>query len=167
MTVRGVGWLFGGDFRLAGWAVALAAGLAAVLLFARWVWPLLPRSAAITAIAVLMLYPYSIFLYGPEMSDSFFLLLAVGAFVALERRWFWVAGLVGALATAGRPVGVAVAIGLVVRTLELIAERRPFTVGPAAVDDPPAGRVGAPVTLAGRNRSTTSTASPSSTGQHR
>ena len=39
----------------------------------------------------------------------------------LERRWYWAAGLVGALATAGRPVGIAVAIGLVVRTVELIA----------------------------------------------
>jgi hypothetical protein len=34
------------------------------------------------------------------------------------------AGLVGALATAGRPVGIAVAVGLVVRAAELIAEDR-------------------------------------------
>ena len=141
MTVRGLGWLLGDDFRLAGWLVGLAAGVAAVLLFARWVWARLTPAAAVTAIAVLMLYPYSIFLYGPEMSDSLFLLLAVGAFVLLERRWFWAAGLVGALATAGRPVGVAVAIGLVVRTLELIAEQRDAAGGrPAVAIGPPAER---------------------------
>ncbi len=124
MSVRGVGWLLGGDIRLAGWLVALAAGLAAVVLFTSWVWARLPRPAALTAVAVLMLYPYSFFLYGPMMSDAFFLMLAVGAFVLVERRLFWLAGLVGALATAGRPVGVAVAIGLVVRVLEMLAERR-------------------------------------------
>lgn len=124
MTVRGVGWALGGDVRLAGWLVGLLAGLAAVLVFARWVWARLSPSAAATALAVLLLYPYSLFLYGPQMSDSLFLLLAVGAFALLEQRWFWAAGLVGALATAGRPVGVAVAIGLVVRTLELLAEQR-------------------------------------------
>ena len=130
LTVRGLGWLLGGDFPLAGWLVGLSAGLAAVLLFARWVWDRLTPAAAGTAIAAVMVYPYSIFLYGPEMSDSFFLLLAVGAFVLLEQRWFWAAGLVGALATAGRPVGIAVAIGLVVRTLELIAERRSAAAAP-------------------------------------
>ena len=37
---------------------------------------------------------------------------------------YWLAGLVGALATAGRPVGIAVAVGLVVRMLELVAQDR-------------------------------------------
>lgn len=129
LTVRGVGWLLGGDFRLAGWLVALIAGLTAVVLFTGWVWARLPRPAALTAAAVLMLYPYSFFLYGPMMSDAFFLLLALASFVLLERRMFWLAGLVGALATAGRPVGVAVAVGLLVRTLELLAERRASTAG--------------------------------------
>lgn len=124
MAVRGVGLLLGGDVRLAAWLVALAAGLAAVLLFTGWVWSRLPRPAALTAVAVLMLYPYSFFLYGPMMSDAFFLLLALAPFVLLERRMFWAAGFVGALATAARPVGVAVAVGLVVRTLEVLAERR-------------------------------------------
>jgi len=133
MAVRGVGWALGGDFRLAGWLVALAAGLAAVLLFAGWVWRRLPRPAALTAIAVLMLYPYSFFLYGPMMSDAPFLLLAIAPFVLLERRMFWLAGLVGALATAGRPVGVAVAVGLVVRTLEMLAERRVAASAPGAL----------------------------------
>ncbi len=130
MTVRGVGLLLGGDVRLAAWLVSLAAGLAAVLLFTGWVWSRLPRPAALTAVAVLMLYPYSFFLYGPMMSDAFFLLLALAPFVLLERRMFWAAGVMGALATAGRPVGVAVAVGLVVRTLELLAQRRAAGTAP-------------------------------------
>jgi len=121
LSVRGVGRLFGGDYHLAGWLVSTLAGGAAVLAFTAWVWPRLPRPAAITAVALLMLYPYSFFLYGAMYSDSLFLLLAIGAFLLVERRQFWWAGLIGALATAGRPVGVAVAVGSVVRVLEMLA----------------------------------------------
>lgn len=123
LGVRGLGALTG-DVQVAGSLLAVLAGGLSVVLFGRWVWDRLPRRAAVTAIAVLMLYPYAFFLYGAMYADSLFLLCAIGAFLLLERRWFWAAGLVGALATAGRPVGVAVAVGLVVRTLEILAEDR-------------------------------------------
>ena len=84
---------------------------------------------------MLLLYPYAFYLYGAMYGDSLFLLTAIGSFVLLERRHYWLAGLVGALATAGRPVGVAVAVGLVVRMLEMLAEQRALaggrTVAPA------------------------------------
>lgn len=131
MAVRGLGRLFGGDFHLAGWLVSLLAGAAAVTAFTVWVWPRLPRRAALTSMALLLLYPYSFFLYGALYSDSLFLLLAIAAFLVVETRHYWTAGLIGALATAGRPVGVAVAAGLVVRTLEQLAERR-RAAGPAS-----------------------------------
>jgi len=123
LSVRGLGGLLG-DYQVAGQLLAVLAGAAAVLLFGRWTWMRLPRPAAVMAIALLMLYPYSLFLYGAMYADSVFLLTAIGSFVLLERRWYWAAGIVGALATAGRPVGIAVAVGLVVRTLELLAEDR-------------------------------------------
>jgi hypothetical protein len=123
LGVRGLGELLG-DYQVAGELLAVLAGAASVLLFGRWAWTRLPRPSAVTAIAVLMLYPYSFYLYGAMYADSVFLLTAIGSFMLLERRWYLAAGLVGALATAGRPVGVAVAVGLVVRTLELLAEDR-------------------------------------------
>jgi len=123
MGVRAVRALVG-DTQVAGTLLAVLAGAAAVVLFARWVWPRLPRRSAVAAVGVLLLYPYAMFLYGAMYADSLFLLCAIGSFVLLERRWYLAAGLVGALATAGRPVGVAVVAGLVVRTLELIARDR-------------------------------------------
>ncbi|GEK19796.1 hypothetical protein [Cellulomonas xylanilytica] len=123
LGVRGLGGVLD-DVQLAGSLLGVLAGLAAVLLFARWVWTRLPRRSAVLAIAVLLVYPYSFFLYGAMYADSLFLLCAISAFVLLERRWYLAAGLVGALATAGRPVGIAVAVGLVVRTLEMLAESR-------------------------------------------
>lgn len=113
-----------GDYQIAGTIIAVAGGMVAVCLFAAWVWPRLPRPAAVVAVAFMMLYPYSFFLYGPMYSDSTFLVAVFGSFLLLERRLYWLAGLVGILATAGRPVGIAVTIGLVVRMLELRARDR-------------------------------------------
>lgn len=123
MGVRGLAGVLG-DTQVAGQLLAVLCGLVAVLLYARWARQRLPRRSAVLAVGVLLLYPYAFYLYGPMYADALFLLSAVGAFVLLERRWYLAAGLVGAVATAGRPVGVAVAVGLVVRTLEMIAEDR-------------------------------------------
>jgi hypothetical protein len=124
LGVRALSEVFGDDVQLAGQVLAVLAGLLAVLVYALWVRARLPRRAAVIAVVVLLVYPYALFLYGPMYADSLFLLAAVGSFVLLERRWYLAAGLVGALATAGRPVGVAVAAGLVVRTLEMLAQDR-------------------------------------------
>jgi hypothetical protein len=95
-----------------------------VMLFADWVRSRVEPRTAVVAVAVLLFYHYSFFLYGSGYSDASFLLSTLGAFALLERRHYVLAGIVGALATAGRPVGVAVAVGLVVRAAELIAEDR-------------------------------------------
>jgi hypothetical protein len=123
MAVRALGALLG-DYQVAGSVIGITSGAGAVLLFGVWVWRRLPRAGALTAIAMVMVYPYAFFLYGAMYADSLFLLTALGAFLLLERRMYWLAGLVGALATAGRPVGIAVTIGLVVRMLELRAQDR-------------------------------------------
>lgn len=123
MAVRGLGDMLG-DYQVAGSLIGVGSGAAAVLLFGVWAWRRLPRAGALTAIAVLMLYPFALYLYGAMYADSLFLLTAIASFLLLERRLYWLAGLVGALATAGRPVGIAVAVGLVVRMLELVAQDR-------------------------------------------
>jgi hypothetical protein len=134
MSMRAVGAVTG-DFQVAGWIVAVAAGAASVLLFGAWVWERLPRPAAVTAIAVLMLYPYALYLYGAIYGESLFLVAALGAFLLLERRMYWLAGLVGVVATAGRPIGIAVTIGLVVRMLELRAQDRRGDGAESSTDD--------------------------------
>ena len=126
MAVRGVGWLIG-DYQVAGQLLSVLAGATSVVLFTIWVWQRLPRRSAITAIGALMLYPFAFFLYGPMYGDSLFLLVGIVAFLLLERRRYWLAGVVGALATAGRPNGIAVAVGLVIGMLEVLALRRMAT----------------------------------------
>jgi len=123
LAVRAVSWVVG-DVQIAGQLLAVLGGAASVTLFTLWVWRRLPRRGALMAVAVLMLYPFAFFLYGPMYGDSLFLLVALTAFLLLERRHYWLAGVVGALATAGRPNGVAAAIGLVLAMLEILAQRR-------------------------------------------
>ncbi|MBD7919118.1 glycosyltransferase family 39 protein [Cellulomonas sp. Sa3CUA2] len=136
MSVRGLTEVLG-DEQVAGQLLTVLCGLAAVVLFALWVRRRLPRRSAFMAVAAVLLYPYAFFLYGPMYADALFMLSAVAAFVLLERRWYLAAGIAGAVATAGRPVGVAVAVGLVVRTLEMLAEDRRARRDAAETDDAP------------------------------
>ncbi len=144
LLVHVAGQLLGGDFSTAAGLVTLACAAGAAMLFAAWVRARLSPRAAVVAVVLLLVYPYSFFLYGSGYSDASFLLTTLGAFALLERRHYVLAGLVGALATAGRPVGIAVAVGLVVRAVEMIAQdraasREPVLVGAGgpAPDAPP------------------------------
>jgi Gpi18-like mannosyltransferase len=99
--------------------VTIASGAAAIGLFSAWTRRFLDPSTSLLAVAVLLVYPYSFYLYGAVYSDAFFLALALASFVALESRRPWLSGLCGAAAAAARPVGVALALGLALRNLEL------------------------------------------------
>jgi hypothetical protein len=124
LAVYAVGLLLGDDWSTAAGWVTLISAAGAVALFADFVRTRVAPRTAVVAVAVLLLYPYSLFLYGSGYGDALFLLTALGSFALLERRHFVLAGLLGILATGGRPVGIAVLVGLVVRAVEMIAEER-------------------------------------------
>ena len=107
-----------GDSLLAGILVTLGAGLALAALLWDWLRQRLSTPAAWTAMALFLLYPYAYYLFGAVYADALFLAAVVGAFVLLERGHPWWAGVVGALATAARPVGLVVVAGLVLRAVE-------------------------------------------------
>jgi hypothetical protein len=129
LLVHAVGLLLGGNYSVAAGLVTLVCAGGAVALFAGWVRSRLEPRAAVVAVALLLVYPFSVYLYGSGYSDALFLLSALGAFALLERRHYVLAGIVGVLATAGRPVGIAVTIGLIVRAVELLAEDRAARAG--------------------------------------
>jgi len=124
MIVRIIGLALGRDYVTAAGLVTLVCGAGVVMLFAAWVRARLEARAAVVAVGLLLLYPYSFFLYGSGYGEATFLLATLGAFALLERRHYALAAIVGAVATAGRPVGIAVTVGLVVRAVELIAQDR-------------------------------------------
>jgi hypothetical protein len=98
--------------------VAWLTGVAALVLFTVWCAKRMDRRRAAVAVAVLMLFPYAWFLYGEGYGDAMFLALTIAAFLFLERGHPVAAGLCGAVASATRPVGIALFLGLVVLAIE-------------------------------------------------
>jgi hypothetical protein len=111
---------------LAGFIVTLAATTAAIVLFLRWQRDfhyveerLRPDQVAVSlGVVAWLLYPYAYYLYGSLYSDAMFAAVTIGSFWLLERDKPVAAGLLGIAATAGRPFGWAVTVGLALRVLE-------------------------------------------------
>lgn len=122
---------------------AAIAGIAAVVLFARWAYWFSDRRALPITIAVALLYPYAWFLYGGAYSTPQFVALAIASFLCLESGRTKVGGLLGAAAMATHPMGFALLVGLVAREAErngalvtrIPAEGHPRRLGlPFAID---------------------------------
>jgi hypothetical protein len=110
---------------IAGILITVVSGFVALCLFHRWAEQLAPGSEG-SALWLFLLWPFSFFLYGAVYSDALFLALVIGAFLALEQKRLSLATLLGALATATRPVAPALILGLVLRQLELRRASREF-----------------------------------------
>lgn len=106
------------DVALAEIVATFFAGLALVLVLHSWLRSRLDPGAARAAVFAFLLFPWAFFVVGAGYGDALFIVLAVSAFVLLERDRPLAAGLVGAGATATRFVGVAVLLGLAVRAAE-------------------------------------------------
>ncbi|HVE81688.1 MAG TPA: mannosyltransferase family protein [Myxococcales bacterium] len=119
LAIRGLA-AIGVNAWLAGALLSLLCGLAAVAVFHRWALRVSGDAPTAThATALLALYPFAFYLYGVLYSDGLFLLLALGAFLALEEDRVVLSTALGALATATRPVAPALVLGLLVRRFEL------------------------------------------------
>jgi len=139
LAIAAVAWAFP-SIAAAGVFVTVASGLGSALLFHRWCAARMAPAQATTALVVLLVFPYAFYLYGAIYADAFFLLVVLTAFVLVERDHLWLAGLAGFVATASRPTGIAVAIGLVL----VVVERRNLarSSGPEPAADRSGSRVG-------------------------
>ena len=118
MVVRVVGALLPGDDALAAILVTMISGLAVMLLFHRWCRRRMSSGAASAAVVALAVYPYAWFLYGAAYSDALFIAATLLAFLLLDEDHPVAAGLVGIVATAARPTGIVVLIGLIAVMLD-------------------------------------------------
>ncbi|MCA1656408.1 MAG: hypothetical protein LC713_01630 [Actinobacteria bacterium] len=113
------------DGYVAGILITLVAGAGLVVMLLAWLRDRLSPTAAWTALGIFLLYPYTFYLYGVVYADAVFIAAILGAFLLLESDHPWLAGLAGAVATAARPLGPVLVIGLVVRALERRGALRP------------------------------------------
>jgi 4-amino-4-deoxy-L-arabinose transferase-like glycosyltransferase len=117
--VGAAGRVLGGHYVLAGTAVSLVACAAAFVLLYRLGRLLLDEEAARRAVLYLAIFPTAVFL-GAVYSESLYLALTIGAFLAAERGRYGLAGVTAGLALLTRPVGVAL-----LPALALLAWRSP------------------------------------------
>ncbi len=117
LLMRAVSW-FGVNSFVSGILLTAAAGVVAAILFNRWARDRAGEAAASRATWLLLLWPFAFYLYGAVYADALFLALVIGAFLLLERGAVGSATLLGALATATRPVAPAVVLGLLARQIE-------------------------------------------------
>jgi Gpi18-like mannosyltransferase len=92
--------------------VTATCGLGAIGLFHLWCRRRLPPGPAYRATVLLATFPYAYFLYGAAYADALFLSLCLGSFLLLENDHPTMAGVVAAVATATRPTGVTLLVGL-------------------------------------------------------
>jgi hypothetical protein len=119
----GVHWLgkvVPGGYGMAAILITMVCGALTFTLFHRWCLRHLPNRAAAWAVIALAVYPYGWFLYGAAYSDALFLCVTLLAFLLLENEKPVLAGLAGMVATATRPTGIVVLVGLVA----VMCERR-------------------------------------------
>ena len=107
-----------GNTYVAGILITVAAGAAAAGLFFVWLRDRVSGAAAWTALLLVLLYPFAYYLSGAVYADAVFIACVLGSFVLLERDRPVLAGLVGAGATAARPVGAVLVAALVIRVIE-------------------------------------------------
>lgn len=117
LLMRAVALVVGNTY-VAGIMITLASGAAATRLFFGWLTERMEPPKAWAALGLLLLYPYAFFLYGAVYPTAFFVMALLGAFVLLENDHPWLAGIVGALATAARPTGIVLVVALAVRAVE-------------------------------------------------
>lgn len=111
-----------------GWSVAAAwtvllcevAMAVAIWLLARDLWD---AEAADRATLVVLVFPGA-FIFSLYYSEPLMLALAAVCLLALRRRWWLVAGLAAALATATRPNAVALVAACAVAAVQAIRQRR-------------------------------------------
>lgn len=130
----------GGNVVLASVIIANAACLGAFGLLRVLVEQELGRAVARRTLFYMAIFPVSFFLMA-AYAESLFLLLSVGAFVALRRERWVVAGVLIALATLTRPVGILLELGLVAQYVmvrreglsEVIGALRSGDMSPGAI----------------------------------
>jgi hypothetical protein len=104
--------LLPGDLLVAAMVAANLAGLGAMVLLHRLVTEEFGGTVAGRTLLLLAVFPSAFFLAAP-FSHSLFLLLALGFLYALRHQRWWLAGLLGGLASGTRPFGVLLVVPFV------------------------------------------------------
>ena len=120
IIVRLASYLVPGDMAIAAVVVSNLASFGLLVVLYRLVERELGAPSAHRSVLCMLAFPTAFFL-AMAYSESLFLLLTVGALYAARRNHWWLAGLLGAMSSATRVVGVLLVVGL---AFEYMRQRR-------------------------------------------
>ncbi len=123
LLIRGLSPILGGHPLAAGFLVSHAATFGSMVALYFLTAGEFDERTARRSVLYLALFPTSFFLLAPY-SESLFLLLALVSLWAARRRWWWLAGVAGAGASATRNLGILLVIPLAIEAIHQWRERR-------------------------------------------
>lgn len=129
IAIRLIGAVLPGGQPVAAVAITAVCGAGVLVAFHRWTLRHLGATSARTATICFAIYPYAWYLYGAAYADAMFLASAMVAFLLLDADHPLAAAVAGAVATATRPTGIVVAVGLIAIVLDR-RRRQPTTAAP-------------------------------------
>lgn len=103
--------IFGGNYVISSLFLVHASFIVTLALFWKLVENDFGKEVSRWSLAFLLLFPTAFFL-GSVYSESFFLMVVLGSFFAARKGRWWVAGFLGALASATRIVGIFLLLAL-------------------------------------------------------
>jgi hypothetical protein len=124
---RLVAFMTNGEYVLAGLIVSTLATLAAFTFLYRMSEEVLGRESAKWTVLALAIYPTALFLVAP-FSESLFLALTLGGFLAAYKRHWWLAGALGFLASLARGPGMINAAVFAVIAIQQWRSAKPGSV---------------------------------------
>lgn len=101
--------IFGGDYGFAGLVISNAAFLGALVILRELLERDFGADVAHRATLYLVIFPTAFYFFAPY-SESLFLFFGIGSFAAARQRRWWLAGLLGGIATLTRSQAVLLAI---------------------------------------------------------
>lgn len=123
ILIRGLSPILGGHPLAAGFLVSHLATFGSMVALYFLTAGEFDERTARRSVLYLALFPTSFFLLAPY-SESLFLLLALVSLWAARRRWWWLAGVAGAGASATRNLGILLVIPLAIEATHQWRERR-------------------------------------------
>ncbi len=117
---------WGGSYLLMGTLISNAALLGTMFLLYQLAVELIGEDGARRSLLYLVIFPTAFYFFSPY-NESLFLLFSLGSFLAMRRQHWWLAGLLGLLASATRSAGIFLVIPYLIEvwvTRESIAALR-------------------------------------------
>jgi hypothetical protein len=128
IVTRLVSFLTFGDIALAGVLVSNVAFIAALVVLYRLAVPHLGHDVAVRSLAFVALAPGAV-AFAMAYTDSLYLLLAAGAFLAAEQRRWWLMGLLYGLASLTRLQGLLLGLPLLILVYQSAGTWRSWRYG--------------------------------------